>query len=73
MVTVTVDRIEGDIAVLEVYDTLVDWPLRALPASIREGQRLVMRFSSPDTPAVSSPDDSQSQPTSDATNNHIEL
>jgi hypothetical protein len=73
MVTVTVDRIEGDIAVLEVNDVLVDWPLRALPATIREGQRLVVRFTSPDGTSPSSSDDASVTPSPDVDRTHIEL
>lgn len=43
-VIVTVDRIEDDIAVLEVGDEFVDWPLTALPLGVEEGMRLVVRF-----------------------------
>ena len=39
-VLVTVDRIEGDLAVLEVGGTLVDWPRVCLPAEVEEGSRL---------------------------------
>ena len=77
MTTVTIDRIEGDIAVLEVYDLLVDWPLRALPTPVREGQRLVVRFSSPDDSglAASSADEAPQDATQAPapTDLHIEL
>lgn len=43
-VTVTVDRIEGDLAVLEVAGTFVDWPVSALPPGVSEGQRLAIAF-----------------------------
>lgn len=41
-VTVTVDRIEGDLAVLEVGDRTVDWPVTALPAGTVEGTVLAV-------------------------------
>ena len=48
-VVVTVDRIEGDTAVLEVGGAFVDWPLEALPAGAKEGSRYTLSF----TPAAS--------------------
>ena len=39
-VEVTVDRIEGAVAVLEVGGQFVDWPLGALPEGIQEGSRV---------------------------------
>ena len=42
---VTVDRIEGDRAVLEVAGTTVDWPLSALPPGLDEGDRLRVALS----------------------------
>jgi len=41
-IIVTVDRIEGDLAVLEVGTRLVDWPLSELPAETCEGQRFTL-------------------------------
>jgi len=39
---VTVDRFEGDTAVLEVAGAFVDWPRAALPADAREGSRYTL-------------------------------
>ena len=44
-VTVTVDRIEGDTAVLEIAGRTVDWPLGSLPEGAREGGRYQVTFS----------------------------
>jgi len=41
---VVVDRIEGELAVLEVDGGFVDWPLRSLPASTVEGTVLEVSF-----------------------------
>lgn len=41
---VTIDRIEGDTAVLEVGGRLVDWPAEALPPGCEEGSRLRLSF-----------------------------
>ena len=38
-VVVTVDRIEGDCAVLIVGKDAFDWPIEALPGGAREGSR----------------------------------
>lgn len=48
---ITVDRIEGSTAVLEVSGSLVDWPLAALPEGTREGDRfrVTMTPVAPDT------------------------
>ena len=43
-VVVTIDRIEGATAVLEVGGTFVDWPLAALPAGAKEGSRYTLSF-----------------------------
>ncbi len=40
--TVTVDRIEGTTAVLEVSGAFVPWPLTALPRGAREGDRFTL-------------------------------
>lgn len=50
VVSVVVDRIEGEIAVLEVGGATVDWPRAALPAGIAEGSRMSFAISgvSPD-------------------------
>lgn len=37
---IVVDRIEGDVAVLEVDGQRVDWPADALPEGAREGSVL---------------------------------
>lgn len=42
--TVAVDRIEGDIAVLDVGGVSVDWPLASLPAGTTEGSTLSVVF-----------------------------
>lgn len=42
--TVTIDRFEGDKAVLEVGGAFVDWPRSALPADAREGCRYTLTF-----------------------------
>lgn len=39
---IVVDRLEGEIAVLEVDGQLLDWPAAALPAGAREGSVLVL-------------------------------
>lgn len=41
---VVVDRIEGDLAVLEVAGTTVDWPIAALPEGVGEGTTLSVVF-----------------------------
>jgi len=38
--SLTVDRIEGDIAVVEGQDIVFDIPMSALPATILEGDRI---------------------------------
>ena len=43
-VNVVVDRIEGDLAVLEIAGATFDWPLAALPPGTREGSRLSVTF-----------------------------
>jgi hypothetical protein len=44
-VPATVDRIEGDVAVLELDpDTFLDLPARRLPPGTREGDRLRLRI-----------------------------
>lgn len=45
---VTVDRFEGDIAVLEVEGRLVDWPRAALPPGCEEGARLRLSLTAED-------------------------
>lgn len=54
-VHVTIDRIEGDVAVLEVNGRTVDWPLAALPAGVAEGSviRLAFTIDDPDLDAAS--------------------
>jgi hypothetical protein len=37
---VVIDRIEGDLAVVEVAGKFVEWPVAALPAGAREGSIL---------------------------------
>ncbi len=44
----TVDRIEGDMAVIEVEGRLIDFPLHALPSGVKEGDTLVMSILPPD-------------------------
>lgn len=44
-VDVVIDRIEGQMAVLEVNGSTVDWPLAALPAGAAEGQRMQFAIS----------------------------
>ena len=46
---VTIDRFEGDTAVLEIAGTFVDWPRAALPTDAREGCRYTLSFT--DAPA----------------------
>ncbi|MBT3219304.1 MAG: DUF3006 domain-containing protein [Proteobacteria bacterium] len=41
---IVVDRIEGDLAVLEVGNSLVDWPLKALPPEVAEGTCLTIEI-----------------------------
>lgn len=41
---VVIDRIEGTFAVLEVDGESVDWPLKSLPAGIREGDVFEWNF-----------------------------
>lgn len=41
---ITVDRIEGDVAVLEIGGRTWDFPLAALPAGVKEGTRLSAVF-----------------------------
>lgn len=43
-VRVTVDRIEGEIAVLEVDGTRVDWPRASLPPDATEGRVYEVAF-----------------------------
>lgn len=50
---ITIDRIEGDRAVLEVAGAMVDWPLSALPPGLDEGDRLRVSLS----PLSGRPDD----------------
>lgn len=45
VVELVVDRVEGDVAVLEVAGTQVDWPLAALPDGVVEGQRMSFTIS----------------------------
>jgi len=51
-VTATLDRIDGPIAVLEIGDQAVDWPLSALPAGAREGQQIVFQLQIQDTASI---------------------
>jgi hypothetical protein len=39
---VVIDRIEGDYAVLEAGDDMVDFPLAALPPGVKEGGKLTI-------------------------------
>lgn len=41
---IVIDRIEGKIAVLEVAGRLIDFPAEALPAGLKEGDRLELRL-----------------------------
>jgi len=50
--TVVVDRIDGDQAVLEVHGQMVNWPLSALPEGTTEGAIVCLELSS--TPADAS-------------------
>ena len=50
-VRVVVDRIEGSMAVLEVGGDTVDWPLSALPGTVREGAVFQVTFAPADTGA----------------------
>ena len=43
-VHVTIDRIEDDMAVLEVAGQRVDWPVCALPPGASEGDRYAVAF-----------------------------
>lgn len=45
---VTVDRMEGDVAVLEVMGRFVDWPMGALPPGCHEGDRLRVTMTAED-------------------------
>ncbi len=49
---IVVDRIEGDVAVLEIGGRTVDVPLAELPAGVKEGDRLSFRVEAPDTSAA---------------------
>ena len=54
-VDVTIDRIEGGIAVLEVGGDTVDWPVDSLPQGVKEGDRMtfaISRVSEPDLSAA---------------------
>ena len=44
-IPLTVDRIEGDTAVVELGGHQVDWPLAALPEGAREGSSWTVDFS----------------------------
>lgn len=41
--TPVVDRVEGDIAVIEVGGDMIDLPISALPFSVKEGEPINMR------------------------------
>lgn len=43
-----VDRIEGEIAVVEVEGRMIDLPLSALPAGLKEGDTLLVTIAPPD-------------------------
>ena len=47
---VVVDRIEGDLAVVEINGMTVDWPVSLLPADTKEGQVFLLRLEPVDTP-----------------------
>ena len=51
-VTATVDRIDGPIAVIEINDQAVDWPLSALPPGVQEGQQIVFRLQIQDDASI---------------------
>ena len=42
MTPITIDRLEGDVAVLEIGDTHVHFPVAALPEGAVEGTRLTL-------------------------------
>lgn len=52
---VTIDRIEGEMAVLEAAGATWDWPLAALPEGAAEGVQFDLHFTRvvPDTQAAS--------------------
>ena len=45
---IVVDRIEGDVAVLEIAGRAVDVPLAELPAGVKEGDRLTFHLAPAD-------------------------
>lgn len=49
---IVVDRIEGDVAVLEVDGRMVDFPAAALPEGTREGDTLQLSRAPADTAAA---------------------
>lgn len=49
---IVVDRIEGDVAVLEIGGRTVDVPLTELPSGVKEGDRLAFTVQAPDTTAA---------------------
>ena len=49
---ITIDRIEGGFAVLEIAGTMVDVPLSALPAGAQEGDHLTLTPSEGDSSAT---------------------
>lgn len=51
----TIDRIEGEFAVLEIGDRMVDFPLELLPPGLSEGSQLDLLFSPLSGPETSPP------------------
>lgn len=49
---IVVDRIEGDVAVLEIGGRTVDVPLSELPAGVKEGDALTFQVAPADTTAA---------------------
>jgi hypothetical protein len=41
-ITATIDRIEGEYAILEVDNVMVNWPLHALPVESSEGDVIIL-------------------------------
>lgn len=41
-ITATIDRIEGEYAILEIDNVVVNWPLHALPVESSEGDVIIL-------------------------------
>jgi hypothetical protein len=41
-ITATIDRIEGEYAILEIDNVMVNWPLHALPVESSEGDVIIL-------------------------------